>query len=101
MGVDKTDLKEENNNIYDNLQHDISELKQQGKRELLMGDFNGHITKNQERIGEWERDRNGERLINLVNQEALEIINFPQQGKGKWAWMRKNSKSLIDYIISQ
>ena len=65
-----------------------------------MGDFNGHITKSEERMGEWKTDRNGERLINLINQEELEILNFSQYCKRKWTWIRKDNKSVIDYIIS-
>ena len=68
VGIGKFDMREWNN-IYYNLQQDISELKWQGRKVLLMGDFSGHVTKGEERVGEWETDRNGERLINLINQE--------------------------------
>ena len=100
VGLDKPALDSWNKEIFENLQKDIAELKSQGKKILLLGDFNSHITRPEITGTNWKTDKNGERLVTLMKQEDLEIINFLQKCKGEWTWMRGKNKSIIDYVMA-
>ena len=89
------DSREQNNKLEE---EDINEQKGEGRRILLMGDFNGHLNKGED--GELRCDINGERILGIVENEGLELINETDVCLCKWTWMRKNSKSCIDYVLA-
>ena len=69
-----------------------------------MGDFNGHISAKESGIkGQGIRsitDRNGQRVLGLINQHSLCLLNSQKDiCTGTWTWRRRESKSIIDYAM--
>ena len=94
MGVDTTENKEWNDRIEANITEDLKALQEEGMKTLLVGDFNGHIG---ERSG--QADRNGRRVLGIKERGDLQIMNQSPKCKGRWTWMRRGSKSIIDYVM--
>ena len=76
-------------------------MKEEGKLVSLFGDFNGHISENEGGVpqGDINTDTNGKRVLNLIQAHDMTILNADKRCKGKWTWMRRNSKSIIDYVL--
>ena len=52
------------------------------------------------REGHKKTNTNGERIMRLVKNHNLKIINTDNRCTGKWTWMRQSQKSIIDYVLA-
>ena len=97
FGQNKDKLR--NDELEERLHSDISQLKSENK--TVVGDFNGH--KERGIKGQGIRsitDRNGQRVLGLINQYSLCLLNSQENiCTGTWTWRRRESKSIIDYAM--
>ena len=82
--------------IEDTLREDIENLKNKGLKIILVGDFNGRIKSVGTDEGGWKADNNGWRVIWVANNNDLDIMKHSKQCKGKWTWVHRGTKSVID-----
>jgi endonuclease/exonuclease/phosphatase family metal-dependent hydrolase len=75
--------------------------KEQGRKLLLVGDFNGHTS--------WRSckpstitalDKNGRRLLNITRSLDMTVMNASEKCKGKVTWTRGDQTSTIDYMLA-
>ena len=86
-----------NARLHSIIVEDMHELRSQGYLISIWGDFNGHVTQdNQGHIK--GTDQNGNFLTSLHEEEHLEIINFSIKCEGSWTWARGDQKSTVDYV---
>jgi hypothetical protein len=109
MGVEGPKYEEGNKQLMQNLNEDITQLQNEGLQILILGDFNAHIFKiekealnklNDITSSPHPTNKNGQRLIDLTENNDLEIMNSNRVTTGRWTWMRKNQKSIIDYVLA-
>ena len=62
---------------------------------LILGDFNGHIGT----LGHQKMNKNGKKIINLVDKYNLHILNLDLRCDGIITWQQNNLQSVIDYGI--
>ena len=60
-----------------------------------MGDFNGHING----LGYQKQDRNGDMILEWINNNNMVLLNLDDKCEGNITWQRNEQKSVIDYII--
>ena len=88
-----------NAGMQDTVQRDIAELEQEGYSVSLWGDFNGHV-----QVGEGGAkkglDDNGRFVVHLEEEQGFQIVNFTPKCKGVWTWARNQSRSIIDYVLT-
>ena len=87
-----------NTNIQDLLMQDMAELRMLGHHIILIGDFNGHIEPTQN--GPKGTDHNGKFIEEIIKTENMCLLNWTSQCQGKWTWMRGESRSEIDFCIT-
>ena len=46
-------------------------------------------------------NQNGKRLIELMENQGLIAVSASNECQGKWTYMEKKGKSIIDYILIQ
>ena len=44
-------------------------------------------------------DFNGKRILKLIEQHNLILLNAKEDCNGKWTWMREHMKTMIDYAL--
>ena len=98
-----------NDGMYWVLQHEVSSLRDQGFRVLIVGDFNAHIGSvvGQGIIGNNnDINKNGERLLQFLITCNMTHVNgaLGQDGTsrictGLWSRQRGLSRSIIDYAV--
>ena len=60
-------------------------MQEMGKQVVLVGDFNGHIAERDKGVmGEKETNRNGERILQIMERGGLEMGNKSGECVGKW-----------------
>ena len=80
------------------MKHEAQKYQEEGFNIVILGDFNGHVTKTTCR-DEWiGANFNGNLLMDMVKTCELQFINEGIKCTGKWTWMRKDKKSVIDYV---
>jgi hypothetical protein len=91
-----------NNSIEEQLTQDMASLREAGNRVMLIGDFNGHIKEGDGgvRQGDNRTDTNGQRIKNIMRSQNLIMMNKSTKCQGKWTFMRKNQKSIVDYVLA-
>jgi hypothetical protein len=69
---------------------------------IILGDLNGHISEKDGGIkgAHKKTNINGHRIVNLVKRFKMKIMNTDCRCEGKWTWMRRDQRSVIDYVIS-
>ena len=86
------------NKMYSNIKKHSNEAKKLGEKILVVGDFNA-------KIGEYiqgnkkEVSKNGEKLLEMIKQEELELLNKNDKCNGVWTRIEGINKSVIDYVI--
>ena len=90
-----------NEKLHEKRESDIAELKQQGKRIALLGDFNGHIGEVNEQGQVLQADQQGNKLRDVWGRCGLLPANRMDICKGKWTRMSGTSKSEIDFVLIQ
>ena len=101
MAVDNPQNRDWNDKLEEKIARDIHTLKDEGMHILLLGDFNGHIREEDGGVprGDPHTDKNGQRVVNFCSSHDLSILNCSPQCEGKWTWMRRDSRSIIDYML--
>ena len=90
-----------NEDVLNGITQEIKVVKARGQPYCLIGDFNGHIhERDGGSSGSGPTDRNGRRVLSLAGDFSLSILNFSTYCQGAWTWNRKNSKTIIDYILA-
>ena len=62
---------------------------------IVLGDFNGHVGF----LGQQKVDRNGEMIIDWMNDFNLILLNGDDRCIGLYTWNRQNLKSAIDFVL--
>ncbi|XP_064102661.1 chromosome partition protein Smc-like [Macrobrachium nipponense] len=62
---------------------------------LILGDFNGHIGF----LGHQNTDRNGEIILEWMNEHRLILLNAEDRCTGVYTWERMQMKSVIDFAL--
>ena len=90
MGVEGRGNFEDNRQLYETLR----KIKEQVGRHrwVILGDLNGHIGLVEETV-----NRNGQLILNFVEEEGLRIKNWELEDPV--TWRDRRSESAIDYII--
>ena len=65
------------------------------KNYIILGDFNGHIGF----LGPQPMNKNGELMLDLINNNNLIILNGHADCKGEITWQQRERKSTIDYLM--
>ena len=95
MRPDSLISRQSNECLTNLLAYELRQFQEEGCNILMMGDFNGHTL-----IGKGEKrtavDNNGKNLLKIVK---LIIANDSEKCTGRWTWMRKANKSVIDYVL--
>ena len=85
--------EEANKKIRKKLEKIIESNEREGL--MIMGDFNGHI--------KWwdgkDDDKNGEMLLEWIQDYGLIMLNMDDRCIGKYTWSRGENKSVIDYMM--
>ena len=62
---------------------------------IIIGDFNGHIGI----LGEQNLDKNGQVILEWMNNYSLILLNSDDECRGTYTWSRGSQKSVIDYML--
>ena len=84
--------------LIEKIKYEAQKYQEEGLNIIILGYFNGHVSKTtsqDECIGE---NFNGKLLMDMVKTCKLQLINEGIKCIGKWTWMRKDQKSVIDYV---
>ena len=103
MNAEGTKDEKQNEEKTRMLEEDIKRLQGENHEIIIIGDFNGHIQTQEGGGGrktKQKTNRNGRRLLNMIKNTKLKILNGNYKVEGKWTWMRKTQKSEIDYIVT-
>ena len=82
--------------MYEKLEQEVKEMREQGKMILVMGDFNGRIGAG--RGGDEVINANGRRFLAWSTECDLAVLNSGDKCTGKWTWSSKDKQSTIDYM---
>ena len=92
-----------NETLFSVLRGEVSALRQDGYRVIMLGDFNGHVGDTKEAGIEGNHpdvNRNGRRFINFLQESNCVHINgFPDLTTGLWTRQRGGVSSVIDYAV--
>ena len=91
-----------NDKIEELVNNDVHEMYEEGKRIILIGDFNGHIAEEDGGVHgcTHQTNINGERIKRIMKHNNLHMINKIEQCRGKWTWMARDRKSIVDYVLA-
>ena len=92
MTVEGPEAKDDNTKKFNCIKNIIERYPKQ--KIILMGDMNAHIGILGEKI-----NNNGKRLLDFAENQNLEILNSTI-ARGKVTWTSGNSKSAIDYVLT-
>ena len=73
----------------------VDRFRAKGYEVLVTGDFNAHIGLGEENSA----NKNGKRLLALVESSGLVIGNKLSICKGRWTWECGERRSVVDYIL--
>ena len=95
------DTDNTNDKIMTKLNEDTEIWKKETNNIIIMGDFNGHIHKDEggPQI-KHKTNRNGKLLIDYIKHNNLRLLNSEKVCQGTWTWMRADQKSVVDYILA-
>lgn len=85
--------KERNKNLREEIEKHIEELKD--NLLIVMGDFNGHVGF----LGKQEINKNGELIIDWMENYDLILLNNDSDCTGEYTWSRDQQKSVIGYVL--
>ncbi len=88
---------EETKKIYEKLQQQVNDMREEGKMVVVMGDFNGRIGAGGG--GDEVVNTNGRRLLAWSRECDMMIVNNESKCKGKWTWSNADKQSTIDYML--
>jgi hypothetical protein len=108
-GINEDALTQNKEEFFEHLNEEISKIGT-SREIIIMGDMNSRVGKKDQdkivgRYGEDTINDNGNRLINICNQNNLRIMNgfFQHRDIHKYTWSQhtKNLRSIIDYVITK
>ncbi len=88
---------EETKKLYNKLEEQVNELREEGKVVVVMGDFNCRIGAG--RGGDEVVNTNGRRLLAWSTECDMVILNNGRKCTGKWTWSNADSRTTIDYML--
>ena len=87
-------------NFFSELELEITKCKFAEELPIVVGDLNAKI---EEKLGKIEAlTSNGGYLLQLINNQQLDVLNFHEQCKGKWTHVIRTteSPSVLDYALT-
>ena len=82
-----------NINIYNQLTKLLDTY--QNEKLLIQGDFNGHTGI----IGKQKLNKNGKKVLNLLEMFNLSMLNLDDRCVGEITWEQGNNNSVIDFVL--
>ncbi|XP_068205230.1 uncharacterized protein PF3D7_1120000-like [Palaemon carinicauda] len=86
--------KERNIEIRAELEKKIEEVEED-QALIIMGDFNGHLGF----LGYQEENENGKKILEIINNKNLILLNVDEKCKGAYTWERGDQRSAIDLVL--
>ena len=96
----ETDLVEVREQFFTELEIEIAKCKLVDELPIVVGDLNAKIYLNN---GEVEATSpNGRLLLEIINNQELDVLNFHEKCEGKWTHVVRTSgsASVLDYIMT-
>jgi len=87
------DVRDEKRN--EKIEREMRRIKERHRNICFVGDFNAHWVELDGR-----KNKNGIRLKDMVEEEDLVVVNTSDKCVGKWTWERNDSKTVIDYWLT-
>ena len=94
----ENDSVEAREHFFTELEVEVSEAKLADEMTLLIGDMNAKIEQQDQLTAS---SQNGKLLMELVNSQELDIVNFDSRCTGKWTHVVRTTgaPSVLDYLI--
>ena len=95
--TDPIDIRDE---FFTDLEIEVAKCKIADELPIVVGDLNAKITKEDNNLQ--ALSSNGKYLLQLVNNQQLDVLNFHERCKGKWTHVIRttNATSVLDYILA-
>ena len=92
-----TEIREQ---FFTELEIEVSRCNMAGEIPIILGDLNAKIEIYENKLE--AMSSNGKHLIELINNQELEVLNFHKKCVGKWTHVVRTtcSSSVLDYIIT-
>ena len=101
-GPQENTPKEDRQDFFDELSTEIQKCEYADNNPIIVGDLNAKIKAKEERVE--AISPNGEMLVEVIKNHALEVLNFHTQCTGLWTRVQlvngETVKSVIDYCIT-
>ena len=85
----------ESERLFEEIQENVLKYEDSGFEGVVMGDFNAHIGLGSEEAP----NRNGHRLLHLVEAARMSIGNLSSVCSGRWTWESRGLRSVVDYFL--
>ena len=79
---------------YTKIVEELKRIIQQNNYAVLVGDYNAHLFEMDGR-----KNKNGDKLREVVEDEGLIMVNKTQKFKGYYTWERNGVRTVIDYAM--
>lgn len=96
----ETEVAEVRENFYCELELEITKCKLAEELPIVVGDLNAKI---EEKLGKVEAlTSNGSHLLQIIDNQQLDVLNFHQLCHGKWTHVIRTTKasSVLDYVLT-
>ena len=87
--------RERNDSLEREVRQAIDERSKEKNSIVLAGDFNGHVGF----MGSQSLNENGERILRLIEECDMRMLNMEENCFGKNTWERGDQSSIIDFIL--
>ena len=96
----ETEVAEERELFYNELEVEITKCKMADEIPFAIGDMNAKISNGNDQIT--HDSPNGKLLLEVVDAQQLDVLNFHQKCKGKWTHVIRTTgaSSVLDYIMT-
>jgi hypothetical protein len=96
----ETEQSEIREDFFTDLEIEITKCKMADELPIVVGDLNAKIVKNNVDIE--AITSNGKHLLELINNQELDVINFHEKCEGKWTHVIRttNATSVLDYVLT-
>ena len=91
-----------NREILNKVKEGIAYIENCGWNYIIMGDFNGHIGKEEYLgySGPYEKwNENGKVIVEFSKESGIHILNLELKNEGLWTWQRGDSRGCLDLVM--
>ena len=85
-------IQKETEETNEKIKREVEKLFEGEEEVIIVGDFNGHING----LGYQKQDRNGDMILEWINNNNMVLLNLDDKCEGNITWQRNEQKSVID-----